>query len=107
MNRMCLSALLVSLAPAAAWAQINACDLGLPYGTVNVVDVQVAINMTLGITPCTANIVGPGVCNIVAIQRVINNALGGSCVTGTGTTHSVTLNWVASTSTNVAGYNVY
>ena len=90
-----------------AWAQSNACDL-LNQGTVNAVDVQAAINMALGVIPCTANIAGPGVCNVVVVQRVINAALGGPCVTGPGgVAHSVTLNWVASTSPNIAGYNVY
>jgi fibronectin type 3 domain-containing protein len=41
-------------------------------------------------------------------QRVINAALGGSCQTGAGVVpHSVTLNWNASSSSNVAGYNIY
>lgn len=87
---------------------LNACDLN-GDGTVNVIDVQLAINMDLGVTPCTANIDGADVCNVVVVQRVINAALGGTCVTGSGsgTTHSVDLSWIASTSPNVAGYNVY
>jgi hypothetical protein len=90
-----------------ARAQSNACDL-LSQGTVNAVDVQAAINMALGVTPCTANIAGPGICNVAVVQRVINAALGGPCVTGPGgVAHSVTLNWVASASPNIAGYNVY
>jgi hypothetical protein len=86
----------------------NACDLATPYGTPNSADVQAAINMSLGVSPCTANIISAGVCNVAVVQRVINAALGGACVTGTGAVpHSVTLNWVASTSSNLAGYNVY
>jgi len=86
----------------------NACDLATPYGTIDAADVQSAINMSLGVSPCTANISGVGVCNVAVVQRVINAAMGGTCVTGTGAQpHSVTLNWVASTSSNLAGYNVY
>jgi len=93
---------------ASAWAQINACDLATPYGTIDTADVQAAINMALGVSPCTANIGGSGVCNVAVVQRVINAALGGSCVTGIGAVpHLVTLNWLASTSPNIAGYNVY
>lgn len=89
------------------WAQSSACDLNQD-GTVNVVDVQLATNMALGLAPCTANIYGTGVCNVIVVQRVTNAVLGGACVTGTtATTHSVTLNWTGSTSSNVVGYNVY
>jgi hypothetical protein len=98
----------VALCPVLAFAQVNACDLAAPYGVVDVADVQAAINMSLGAQPCTANIGGDGVCNVAIVQRVVNAALGGACQTGTGAVpHSATLNWVASTSSNVAGYNVY
>jgi hypothetical protein len=87
---------------------VNACDLALPYGTIDTADVQAAVNMAIGALPCTANIAGTGVCNVVVVQRVINAALGGACLTGYGAVpHSVTVNWVASISSNVAGYNVY
>jgi fibronectin type 3 domain-containing protein len=73
-----------------------------------VIDVQIGVNMALGTTPCTANIDGTGVCNVVVVQRVINAALGGTCVTGSGSSsHSVSLSWTPSTSWNVDGYNVY
>jgi len=86
---------------------LNACDLNAD-GAVNVLDVQLSVNMDLGTSSCTANVDGSGVCNVVVVQRVINAALGGSCVTDTGgTSHSVALSWTASTSANVAGYNVY
>lgn len=87
----------------------NACDLAQPYGLIDAVDVQAMINMTLGVSPCSANIVGANVCNVVAVQRVINASLpGGSCVTGTTPiSHAVDLNWTASNSTGVSGYNVY
>ncbi|MCX6634436.1 MAG: fibronectin type III domain-containing protein [Acidobacteria bacterium] len=82
----------------------NACDLNSD-GTVNQADVDRAINMSLGLlTPCTANVLGAGVCNVMVVQRIINASMGGACVTGNS--HSVSLSWVASTSP-VAGYNVY
>jgi hypothetical protein len=93
------------LLPISVWGQaLNACDLN-GDGSVNIVDVQLAVNMTLGLTPCTSAILGAGVCNIVVVQRVTNAFLTGTCITGTS--HSVTLNWTASTSSNVSGYNVY
>jgi len=90
----------------ATWA-VSACDLNQD-GSVNVVDVQLATNMTLGLTPCTADVYGSDVCNVIVIQRVTNAALGGTCVTGTSAvSHSVTLSWLASSTTGVTGYNVY
>ena len=77
-------------------------------GVVNVADVQRAINMDLGTLACTLDVEGTGVCDIAVVQRLINAALGLSCVTGPGVTpNSVNLSWTASTSANVAGYNVY
>jgi len=94
---------------ASGQAQSNACDLAAPSGTVDASDVQAAINMSLGITPCTANIAGAGVCNVAVVQRVINASLpGGNCVTGLGAVpHAVTLSWTASVSAGISGYNVY
>jgi hypothetical protein len=91
-----------------AWGQTgNACDLNQD-GKVDAADVQAAINGSLGLSTCNANIYGTGVCNVVVVQRVVNASLGGTCVTGTGSiSHSVSLNWQGSTSTNVSGYNVY
>lgn len=95
------------LFPAAASAQaLNACDLNAD-GVVNVFDIQLAINMVVGLAPCTANITAAGVCNIAVIQRVTNAVLTGACLTGLVAPHTVTLNWTASTSSNVTGYNVY
>ena len=59
----------------------SACDLNFD-GVISVLDVQLAVNMSLGTTPCTANINGQGVCAVTTIQRVVNAALGGACVTG-------------------------
>ena len=77
-------------------------------GKVNVADAQLAINMDLGLLACGLNVDGADVCDLVAVQRLINAVLGLPCITGPGATaHSVNLNWTASTSANVAGYNVY
>jgi hypothetical protein len=86
----------------------SACDLATPYGTIDLNDVQAAINMSLGSSTCSANIVGANVCNVVAVQRVINAALpGGTCVTGNSmVAHSASLSWAPST-TSGATYNVY
>jgi hypothetical protein len=80
------------------------CDLN-GDGIVNLLDEQLAVGMSLGQTQCTANIDGASVCNVVIVQRVVNAATGGVCVTGNS--HSVSLSWMASTSPNIAGYNVY
>ncbi len=81
-----------------ACAQINACDVALPYGSVDVVDVQRTINMAIVILPCTASINGVGVCNAVTVQRVVNSALGLSdCILSDGS-HEVALTWTDSSS---------
>jgi hypothetical protein len=85
-------------------AQTNACDLN-GDGVVNQTDVQAAINMSLGIAQCTANIAGPNVCNAEVVQRVINASLGNGCLTSTGL-HVVSLSWNASTSSGVTGYRI-
>lgn len=81
---------------------LNACDLNAD-GVVNSADVNLAVEMTLGTATCTANVVGPAVCNVVMVQRVVNASLPG----GTCKAHTVALSWIASISDNVAGYNVY
>jgi hypothetical protein len=92
------------LTPTAIQAQnLSPCDLNQD-GVISILDVQLAINMALGSTPCSANIAGPGVCNVVVVQRVTNAVLGGLCVSGLP--HSVSVSWTASTSQNVT-YNVY
>jgi hypothetical protein len=98
-----LAAGLSLLFPVAVQAQaLNACDLNVDQA-VNVVDLQLATNMALGLASCTATVVGAGVCNIVLVQRVTNAALSGTCLT----LHYATLTWTASTSSNLKGYNVY
>ena len=83
----------------------NPCDLNQD-SVVDTKDVQAALNMTIGLAPCTANIVGADVCNIEVVQRVLDASLGAACFTSTGI-HTVLLNWTASGSSNVVGYKVY
>jgi hypothetical protein len=83
---------------------LNACDLNAD-GVVNSLDAQLEANMILGSTPCTSNIDGTGVCDAVVLQRVVNDAMGGTCVIGNS--HSVSLTWTASTAPNVMGYDIY
>ena len=101
----CLIACLLSVG-SNAWAQAaNACDLD-KNGVVDQRDVVLAVNMALGVAPCTATVQGPGVCTVVLVQRVAN-AASGTCLTDGPTAHTVSLSWVLSTSPDVVGYNVY
>jgi hypothetical protein len=84
---------------------LNACDLNAD-GAVNAADAQLAVNMSLGLLTCTANILGAGICNSTVVQDVVTAVLGGSCPAGSSQ-HSVVLSWTGSTSPGVAGYNVY
>jgi len=60
----------------------NACDLN-GDGSVNSLDVQIAINQVLGIATCgNADLIGNGACSIVDVQRIVNASLGGGCKTG-------------------------
>ena len=93
---------------ALAQTAANACDLAQPYGTIDKADVDSAINMTLGLSSCTANIAGTGGCNVVMVQRVINASLpGGVCRVDGIVPRFVELRWTASSSTGVSGYNIY
>lgn len=87
------------------WSQTNSCDLTLD-GKVDSADVDAIINMSLGVSPCSAKIAGTNVCNVVVVQRVINASMGGACLTSTGI-HGVELAWASSTSAGVTGYKVY
>jgi hypothetical protein len=88
-----------------AWAQ-SACNLATSSGTPTQSDVNAAINMAIGAAPCTANIMGANVCNVVVVQRVVNAAMGQPCIVGT---HSVGLTWSPSAAGTypIAGYNVF
>ena len=88
-----------------AWGQTgNLCDL-TSDGKVDAADVQAAINMSLGISPCSGNVAGLNACNVVVVQRVINASMGAPCITSLGL-HVVSLSWAAST-TPATGYKVY
>jgi hypothetical protein len=54
----------------------SSCDVN-GDGVVNVADVQLEVNMALGINSCTNP---SGTCTVVSVQRVVNAALGGQCV---------------------------
>lgn len=89
----------------AVWAQTyNPCDLNKD-GVVNGTDVTLAVNMALGTATCTANLEGTNTCTVITVQRVVNASQGQACIVYNN--HGVTLNWGASTSQNVQGYNVY
>ena len=106
MRKAFLAILTTGLLALPTAAQTGACDLNQD-SAVNVLDVQLSVNMSLGLTPCTANVYGVGVCNAIVVQRVVNAALGGTCVTGSGSIpRSVSLNWTPSTTPNV-NYHVY
>jgi len=60
-------------------------------GTVNVADVQIAVNEALGLSPCTMNLDGTGTCDVADVQRVIAAALGGTCVVTSAASSTITL----------------
>jgi hypothetical protein len=63
-------------------AQAATCDLN-DDGVVNVVDVQIEIDATLGLIACGAgDLNGDGVCDAADVQRVIQAALGRPCQVG-------------------------
>jgi hypothetical protein len=95
---------LFSLCSLSYAATFSPCDLNQD-GVVNSVDVTLAVNMALGTTQCTASVEGADVCTVITVQRVVNASEGGVCVTYN--THGVTLNWAASASPNISGYDVY
>lgn len=97
--RVLLMTLTTGLIPFSAWGQ-SPCDLNKD-GSVNVTDVTLGVNMVLGLSTCTASINGTGGCNVAMVQRIVGAAL------PNGTCHPTILTWGASTSQNVAGYNVY
>jgi hypothetical protein len=86
--------------PFSAWGQTSPCDLNKD-GSINITDVTLGVSMVLGTSQCTASINGTGGCNVAMVQRVVGAALPG------GTCHPTVLTWGASSSSNIAGYNVY
>jgi hypothetical protein len=93
-----------SFKAASSKATYSACDLNKD-GAVNVIDVQLATNMNLGLQPCAANIAGPGVCSSLVVQQVQKAALPPNVCT-VASSHSVLLSWGASSTTGVR-YNIY
>ncbi len=81
----------------------GACDLNQD-GAVNVADVQLAVNMDLGLLACPADLNG-GVCGSTLVQQIVTAALGQGCAATVG--HFVSLTLAESSSSNIAGYNVY
>ncbi|HLK47147.1 MAG TPA: hypothetical protein VKT49_03370 [Bryobacteraceae bacterium] len=77
----------------------NTCDLN-GDGVVNAIDVQLLVNMELGATSCSANVGDVLGCSDAARQVIIKSALGQGC-------HFNYLNWTASPSPGVIGYNIY
>jgi len=58
------------------------CDLNAD-GVVNAIDVEIAVNATIGATACGfGDLNGNGVCDIGDLQRIVNAALGAGCHTG-------------------------
>lgn len=93
------------ISPVVWAASYSPCDLNQD-GVVNGADVTLAVNMALGTANCTATLEGASAtCTVITVQRVVNASQGLTCITYN--THGVTLNWGASTSQNIAGYNVY
>lgn len=62
----------------------SACDVNQSGGPIDVSDVQQCVNRVLKIVPCVppvGDINQDGTCTVVDVQRVVNAALGGTCVT--------------------------
>jgi hypothetical protein len=58
------------------------CDLN-GDGSINAVDVQLAIDQALGKSPCTtADLQKNGRCSVIDVQRVINASFGAACRIG-------------------------
>lgn len=86
------------------WGASNACDLN-GDGSVNSADIQAAVNMSIGVSTCAASVAGTNICNAIIVQRVVNASMGQTCLVSSGL-HVVALNWTASTSSGVTGYQV-
>ena len=58
------------------------CDLNAD-GSVNILDVQVAVSQALGTAACgSGDLNGDGLCNVIDVQRIINASIGGVCKVG-------------------------
>jgi len=94
------------LCSVSVWGQTNPCAI-TGDSAVSAADIQAAINMSIGISSCpsSVNIAGPGVCNAIVVQRVINAAMGQACLVSTGL-HVVSITWTPTTSSGVTGYQI-
>ena len=101
-SRFLISALVLFCQTASSQTATTTCDLNND-GLVNVVDVQLITNMEIGasgFSSCTSNIAGVLGCTDSARLVVIKAVLGQGC-------HFISLNWTASSSAGVTGYNIY
>jgi hypothetical protein len=70
-----------------SWAMISSgstvvCDLN-GDGSINILDVSIAVNQALGKTACTtADLQMNGKCDVIDVQRIVTASLGGACVVG-------------------------
>jgi glucuronoarabinoxylan endo-1,4-beta-xylanase len=58
---------------------LSPCDINQD-GVVNSIDVNLANQQALGTSACTVDLDKDNVCTVVDVQRVINAALGGACI---------------------------
>jgi len=100
-----LAAALLVFSGSAVAQTVNQCDLN-GDGVVDQNDVNLVLSGILTPASCTANIIGQGVCNVMVLQRVIDDI--GKAASGCtlGNPHWVALSWTASSTPNV-NYNVY
>ena len=71
----------ILIGPGGGGGSVSPCDLN-GDGQVNNADYTLAQQQALGEAACNANVVAPGVCNVVVVQRVAIAATGGGCKTG-------------------------
>jgi hypothetical protein len=68
--------------PLSSTSSALTCDLNHD-GVVNLLDVTLAVNQVLGVSPCaSADLQQTGVCSIVDVQRIVAASLGGACLIG-------------------------
>jgi hypothetical protein len=70
--------LMISPDSGQAKAPASPCDINRD-GKIDVLDVQLAVNASLGVAPCVADLDGNGRCDLADMQRVINAVISGAC----------------------------
>lgn len=71
-----------AIVPRTGTQQAGPCDLNSD-GVVDVADVQLEINQSLGVNQCgNGDLDGNGLCNVIDVQRVVNAVLNGTCRVG-------------------------